>query len=102
MFWEQRTEQTRSLVPRNGALLANLGRVDFDGVGLAELEEAPYSADPIDGSDATDEMPEGTVLAVTTSDGNLAKVLIVERNVADPAVRSIENIRIEWATFPPE
>jgi hypothetical protein len=100
-FWRQSTSTTRSLEPRNGALFANFGIVNFDSVTYAQLKSASYSSTPINGSDSGDQMPAGTVIAIKTSEGRWSKVRIEARNVYDPSAYYPYNnhIRVRWVTY---
>jgi hypothetical protein len=52
-------DTARALVPRGSARLAPLGTVEFDQIGPEQLVAAPFSTDPISGSDDdTDRLPE--------------------------------------------
>jgi hypothetical protein len=58
--------------------LANLGAVDFDRLTLDDLRTLDLSARSIDGwPDDRNQLPQGDVFAVRTSDGNLAKVQVL-------------------------
>lgn len=94
VFWEQFTATTRALEPENGAMIANIGVVDFASVTLADLEALPYGTAGIDGSDVSNVLVPGDVFAVQTNAGNFAKVL-----VTGPFVPGTDNdIPIQWET----
>jgi hypothetical protein len=98
-FWNQQSSTNRALIPSGGAMFSNLGPANFDALTYAQLKSASYSTAAIDGSDGHDQMPVGTVIAIKTNAGKWAKVRIEARNVSDPAVYSIQNIRVRWVTY---
>jgi len=93
LWWEQVDSTTRNLVPQRGAALARLGGVGFDALTAAALANQGYSGSAINGSNnASNELTVGTVLAVRTSKGNLAKVKIDSYGY---------NLGITWVTYAP-
>ena len=75
LFWEQVTKTEQNLVPQNGAGLAVLKKQAFDKVTRGDLAGLKYSTKKIPGTDLT----PGTVLALRTAEGNLAKLKVVGR-----------------------
>ena len=68
---------TRYLVPQGGAMLANLGKLNFDAVSLQTLQTRPYTMTPINGSNnASNQLTAGTVVAIKTGAGRYAKMKI--------------------------
>jgi len=77
IWWEQVNTVTRYLVPQGGAMLANLGKVNFDAVSLQTLQTRPYTMTPINGSNnASNQLTAGTVVAIKTGAGRYAKMKI--------------------------
>jgi len=83
LWWEQVDSVTRRLVPRNGATVAVMGRVDYNAVTLEALKSQAYRSTPISGSLPTfndltrfNQLTPGTVIAVKTRNGHYAKVRI--------------------------
>jgi hypothetical protein len=91
LWWEQVDSVRRRLRPQNGALLAHLGAVDFDSLTPEAIRRAPFSPAPVDGSRSEgNQLTAGTVLAVRTAAGNLAKVEVLAYGY---------DLRIRWATY---
>ena len=77
VWWEQVDNTIRFLVPQSGAMLAHMGKPNFDAVSLQTLQSRPYTANPINGSNnASNQLTPGTVIAVKTNTGRYAKVKI--------------------------
>ncbi len=76
--WRQKSRTARCIDPRNGAVVAHLGKVDFEKLGLPDLEKAEYSEEPIKGDDDDNQLTPGTVVAIRTNRGNYAKMLVTE------------------------
>ena len=76
--WRQRSRTARCIEPQNGAAVAHLGEVDFEKLGLSDLEKAAYSEEPIKGDDDDNQLTPGTVVAIRTNRGNYAKMLVTE------------------------
>lgn len=106
VVWEMETDTSRRLRPftadeetlEHYALLANLGPRSLESVSVEELLKAPYSSQPIKGGDAVDEMPVGTVIAVHTTEADVAKVRIEGRDVPGTP-GSDHNLEVCWVTF---
>jgi hypothetical protein len=91
IWWEQLTETSAQMTPGRRATIVNLGVTDFDGIGLNQLEPLVYGTTPIPGNpDASNQLIDGDVFAVMTSEGNFAKVLVVKYGY---------NMLIRWTTF---
>lgn len=91
LWWQQKTEVSRAMTPRNGAQVTNLGRVDFNAVTPDTLAHLDYSPTPIPGSnDASNQLVNGDVFAVKTNKGNFAKVKVLHYGY---------NIRLQWTTY---
>ena len=92
-WWEQMTAVDRALVPWAGGQLAMLGRVDFDAVTPWQLAGLNYGLAQIPGhADGRNQLLPGTVFAVRTGAGNLAKAQILEYGY---------NLRLRWVTTEP-
>ena len=81
LFWVQKTLTERELRPINGALINNLGMVNFNNLTYENLLELSYTSSAINGSNDDNEMPVGTVIAVRTAEGNIAKLEVLELNM---------------------
>src|SRR5947209_5764899 len=93
VWWDQMTDVARQLVPQGIARIVNLGAVDFDSIGLAQLEGYAYGSAPIPGSaDATNQLVQGDVFAVHTTGGNYTKVQVTSYGY---------NLGLRWVTFGP-
>jgi hypothetical protein len=91
LFWEQQTAVQRRMVPVSGATLVNLGVRDFDSLTGKELSKLNYSAAPIPANaDATNQLVNGDVFAVHSTDGNFAKVKVVSYG---------RDLGVQWVTF---
>jgi hypothetical protein len=91
IFWNQLTAVNRQMEPIGGATIVNLGVVDFDTITVNELAALSYSTTPIDGNDdATNQLVNGDVFAVRTSDGNLVKVKVLDYGY---------DIELQWVTY---
>jgi hypothetical protein len=91
LWWEQVNSVIRLLVPQNGALLAHMGKPNFDAVSLQTLKSQAYSSSPINGSNnSSNKLKPGTVIAVKTSAGRYAKLKIETYGY---------NLRIRWVTY---
>jgi hypothetical protein len=91
LFWAQKIDPVRQMEPIGGAAIVNLGVVDFDAITADQLAMLSYSTTPIDGNnDATNQLVNGDVFAVKTSDGNLAKVKVLDYGY---------NIELQWVTY---
>lgn len=93
LWWEQVDGTTRRLRPQNGALLCPLGMRPYESVTPTVLAEADYSPAPVDGSRSeTNQLRTGSVVAVRTAAGNLAKVEVLSYGY---------DLTIRWATYRP-
>ena len=91
IWWEQVNNVTRYLVPQGGAMLANLGKVNFDAVSLQTLQTRPYTMTPINGSNnASNQLTAGTVVAIKTGAGRYAKMKINSYGY---------NLGMTWVTY---
>lgn len=63
--------------PQRGAMIYNLGIVDFASIRYSDLTGYHYSTTPIDGNaGSTNQLVPGDVFAVATNGGHYAKVRI--------------------------
>jgi hypothetical protein len=91
VWWEQIDTVSRLLVPQSGAMLAHLGKPNFDAVSLQTLKTQAYTANPINGSNnAQNQLKPGTVIAVKTSAGRYAKMKVNTYGY---------NLGITWVTY---
>ncbi len=93
LWWEQVDATARRLRPQNGALLCPLGVRPFESVTTATLAAADYSAAPVDGNrTGTNRLRPGSVVAVRTAAGNLAKLEVLSYGY---------DLQVRWATYRP-
>jgi hypothetical protein len=91
IWWEQLTQTTAQMTPGERARIVNIGPGNYDALGLAQLEPLTYGATPIPGnSEGENQLIDGDVFAVMTSEGNFAKVLVVKYGY---------NMLIRWTTY---
>lgn len=91
VWWEQQTAVVRDMRPQGGALLVNLGVVNFNTITPDTLASLTYSSTPIVGNnDASNKLVNGDVFAVRTTSGNYAKVKVVAYGY---------NIQLQWVTY---
>jgi hypothetical protein len=91
LFWDQHTAVVRSMDPRGGATLVNLGVVPFASITANSLQPLAYGTTPIPGNnDPTNKLVNGDVFAVKTNSGNFSKILVVAYGY---------NIQIQWVTY---
>jgi len=77
VWWEQVNATVRFLVPLSGAMLANMGKPDFDSVSYQALQTQPYTTIPINGSNnVSNALTPGTVIAIRTNTGRYAKMKV--------------------------
>lgn len=89
--WEQATKARRFLKPMNGAGFVVVGSKDFESVRWSDMVESfPYSKNKIDGSDSSNRLPAGTVIAYKTNEGRLGKFIVDESGY---------NLTIRWRTY---
>ncbi len=75
--WSQQTAVERYISPRNGAKFHVIGKVDFNSIKYSQLKSYSYSSDKINGSDnASNQIPQGTVVAAITNTGRYCKFRI--------------------------
>ncbi|MEO8457945.1 MAG: hypothetical protein ABI559_09050 [Chloroflexota bacterium] len=93
VFWNQISETERKLLPENNARFALISGQSFNALSFAYLYSRVYSSDAINGNnDATNGLNAGALFAVQTSDGNYAKVKVVDYGY---------NLQIQWVTYRP-
>jgi hypothetical protein len=91
LIWRQRTTVDRQMAPQNRATIVNLGVTNFDKINVARLSRLNYSTAPIPGNaDSTNQLVNGDVFAVHSTDGNFTKVKVVSYGF---------NLGIQWVTF---
>lgn len=91
VWWDQKTMTQRSLVPQGNALLANLGRVNFDSLSVDQLKNAGFSATPIVGDEGPgNQLTNGDVFAVLTKNGNYCKAQVLSYGY---------NLGLKWQTY---
>jgi hypothetical protein len=91
LWWRQVNSTTRYLVPQGGAMLAHLGKPNFDAVSSQTLATAPYTATPINGSNSSaNKLTANSVIAVRTNAGRYAKLKVESYGY---------NLGIRWVTY---
>ncbi|WP_420129100.1 hypothetical protein [Longimicrobium sp.] len=91
VWWRQMTSTERALTPQGGAQLARLGAVNYNAISYPELLGLAYSAAPIDGGvGAGNQLTNGTVFAVRTAAGNVAKAQVLSYGY---------DLQIRWTTY---
>jgi hypothetical protein len=91
LWWRQVNSVTRYLVPQGGAMLAHLGKPNFDAVSSQTLATAPYTATPINGSNnSSNKLSVNSVIAVRTNAGRYAKIKVESYGY---------NLGIRWVTY---
>jgi hypothetical protein len=91
VWWQQMTSTERALTPQGGAQLARLGAVNYNAISYPELLELAYSTANIDGSvGAANQLTNGTVFAVRTAAGNVAKAQVLSYGY---------DLQIRWTTY---
>jgi len=91
IWWEQVDNTIRFLVPQSGAMLANMGKVNFDAVSLPTLKTQAYTANPIVGSNnASNKLTAGTVIAIKSATGRYAKMRVDTYGY---------NLSMTWVTY---
>jgi hypothetical protein len=91
LWWRQVNSTTRYLVPQGGAMVAHLGKPNFDAVSSQTLATAPYTATPINGSNnSSNKLTANSVIAVRTNAGRYAKLKVESYGY---------NLGIRWVTY---
>jgi hypothetical protein len=91
IWWEQKTDTIRAMVPQEGAKIFNLGAADYESTSPAQLQKLEYSADAINGNDDnSNRLMSGDVFAVLTRSGNYSKVQVLSYGY---------NLKIRWITY---
>jgi hypothetical protein len=75
--WVQVSGVERYITPKNGAQFHVVGIEDINSIGYSDLWGYTYSTESIDGSDdASNQIPQGTVVAAVTNEGRYSKFRI--------------------------
>jgi hypothetical protein len=91
IWWEQIDAVKRQMVPRTGASIVNLGKVDFASLTPQALQALNYSTTPIPGNDdSSNQLIKHDVFAVRTAAGRFAKIKVDKYGY---------NLKIEWVTY---
>ncbi|MET8450738.1 hypothetical protein [Streptomyces sp. NPDC005209] len=91
VWWEWMTQSSAQLVPNGRASIVNLGVRDFGSLTVDQLAAFTYGKSPVPGNpDGSNQLVDGDVFAVATSEGNFAKVLVVKYGY---------NMLIRWVTY---
>lgn len=94
VWWEIIDSVQRQMVPKNGAMLADMGVTKLATVTYAQLTGLSYSTSAIDGNaDPSNKLYPGVVWAVHTDSGHYVKVLVdgygIDGNVNDITVNYV-------------
>ena len=85
------TAVLRQMAVQNSAKIVNLGAVDFNALTAQTLQALTYGTTPIDGNnDPTNKLVNGDVFAVRTTQGNFAKVKVLNYGY---------DLTIQWVTY---
>jgi hypothetical protein len=91
IWWDQETTVARQMVPQSGAMIVNLGTVDFNSLTAQQLQSQSYGSTPIPGNnDSSNQLVNGDVFAVKTASGHYAKVLVQSYGY---------DLTIQWDTY---
>ncbi len=74
IWWEHVNQQERYLVPMNGAGITVVKDRTFEDLNFSDLIKMDFASRRISASDAKPDIDVGTILAVRTNEGNLAKL----------------------------
>ncbi|MCU0917468.1 MAG: trypsin-like peptidase domain-containing protein [Planctomycetes bacterium] len=101
LWWEHVDERQRYLVPQNGAQLAVIKGKAFATVTQDDVQRAKFTGDRLSASDAAPLIDVGTILAVRTAEGNLAKLEIVGFDTLQSGGRSYVkyDLRLRYAVY---
>jgi hypothetical protein len=91
VWWEQVDGTIRLLVPQSGAMLAHMGKPNFDAVSVQTLKSQAFATTPINGSNnVQNKLKPGSVIAIKTGSGRYAKMRINTYGY---------NLGITWVTY---
>jgi hypothetical protein len=93
LHWRMETRDRPYLAPFQGALIALSGDVRWEKVDVKHLAGLDYAVTRYSAAHADAPVQRGTVVAVRTSKGNLAKFRIV-------AVSKGYDVDVEWVLYP--
>ena len=91
IWWEQQTRVKRQMTPINGCGIVLLGTVNYGQVTPEVLQGLSYGSASINGSNnAANQLNDGAVFAVRTTERNYAKVQVIQHGY---------NIKLRWKTY---
>jgi hypothetical protein len=91
IWWDQQTTVNRSMAPVGGALIVNLGSVNYGALTAAGLQTLLYNNTPIPGNDnSSNRLTNGDVFAVLTNKAHYAKVQVLSYGY---------DIELQWVTY---
>lgn len=67
IFWRQKNERERQLVPMNGSTFAYFGKKVLDDITKEDVLNAKYSQEAISGDNDDNRLEEGTIIGVKTN-----------------------------------
>ena len=77
-LWWQVTDEERNLVPKNGARIAVVPVNHYETVDVQDLLNFSLSDGKISGLNQNIPLKPGTVLALRTAEGNMAKLKVIQ------------------------
>ena len=77
-LWWQVTDKERSLVPKNGASIVILPVKRYEDLSLEDLLGFTLSKDEISGLEESNPLKPGTVIALRTGEGKMAKLRVIQ------------------------
>lgn len=96
IWWQQHNETEQSLVPRNGALIAEVRDKDFSELTIEDLKTLPYTRTPV----SNENLVPGAVIAIRTAEGSFVKLRVVGyRALQDFSFKETLFLRENWKTL---
>ena len=77
LWWEHQDYTRRRLKPMNGTGLVRVSGRSFESLTLTSLRRLDYGTEPVSGSDVSNDLEPGAVLALRTPAGRYAKLKVV-------------------------
>jgi len=100
VWWEQVDSRVRYLVPINGAKVCTVSDCIFEKIDMGYLTKLRFSDEKISGSDDNSVLVPGTVIALRSSEGNLAKMRVIDIGKLSSRSRLAENsLKVEWVLY---
>jgi tetratricopeptide (TPR) repeat protein len=93
LWWHFATRQERALETRNGALMTRIEGRQFAAIDAAFLARLKYALVRLPASGDASEVKAGSMIAVRTAEGNLAKLQV---RSAEPGLSALN---VEWVLY---